>query len=164
MTRESSGRRWSRRVAQGAIAGVVGKAALDATTYGDMLVRGRASSGVPAETAGAAAEKLGLHRAFNPEKKKGRARREALGALLGAATGATAGVAYAIATGGRGIHPLAVAGPAIGVSAMAAANLPATVTGATNPARWSATDWLSDVVPHLVFGAVVAATFDALRR
>ena len=31
-------------------------------------------------------------------------------------------------------------------------------------AKWSTADWLSDLVPHLVYGAVVAATLRALDR
>jgi hypothetical protein len=36
-----------------------------------------------------------------------------------------------------------------------------TVLGITDPGRWSASAWLSDVIPHLAYGAVVSAT---LRR
>ena len=32
----------------------------------------------------------------------------------------------------------------------------------TDPRTWSAVDWLSDVVPHLVYGLVTYATLSAL--
>ena len=36
-----------------------------------------------------------------------------------------------------------------------------TVLGITDPRTWSATDWLSDVVPHLAYATVVKATMEA---
>jgi hypothetical protein len=45
---------------------------------------------------------------------------------------------------------------------MAAANGPMVVLGITDPRTWSAADWISDVVPHLAYGAVVKTTMDAL--
>jgi hypothetical protein len=34
--------------------------------------------------------------------------------------------------------------------------------GLTDPRSWTAADWLSDVLPHIAYGAVTAVTFDAL--
>ena len=39
-----------------------------------------------------------------------------------------------------------------------------TVLGVTDPRTWSAVDWISDVVPHLAYGAVVTTTMDAFER
>ena len=36
--------------------------------------------------------------------------------------------------------------------------------GTTGPRSWSASDWLSDMLPHLAYGAGVVLTFDALER
>ena len=44
---------------------------------------------------------------------------------------------------------------------LVAANGPMTVLGVTDPRTWSATDWISDLVPHLAYGAVVKTTMDA---
>ena len=41
-------------------------------------------------------------------------------------------------------------------------NGPMTVLGITDPRTWSAADWISDVVPHLAYGAVVATMMDAV--
>jgi len=35
--------------------------------------------------------------------------------------------------------------------------------GTTDPRSWSPGDWASDLVPHLVYGAGVVLTFDALE-
>jgi hypothetical protein len=47
---------------------------------------------------------------------------------------------------------------------LVAANGPMTVLGVTDPRTWSATDWASDLVPHLVYGLVVKTTMDAFDR
>ena len=36
-----------------------------------------------------------------------------------------------------------------------------TVLGVTDPRTWSAVDWISDLVPHLAYAAVVTTTMDA---
>src|SRR3712207_8614684 len=46
---------------------------------------------------------------------------------------------------------------------LVAANGPMTVLGITDPRTWSATDWASDIVPHLAYGAVVKTTMDAFE-
>ena len=43
-------------------------------------------------------------------------------------------------------------------------NGPMTVLGITDPRTWSAPDWVSDLVPHVAYGAVVATTLDAFDR
>jgi hypothetical protein len=40
--------------------------------------------------------------------------------------------------------------------AMLGANVPMAVLGVSDPRRWAATDWASDVVPHLAYGLVTA--------
>jgi hypothetical protein len=60
-------------------------------------------------------------------------------------------------------------GPLLGtllvtITAMAATDLPMAKFGISDPRDWSASDWLSDVVPHLAYGAVTYAALDALDR
>jgi len=43
-------------------------------------------------------------------------------------------------------------------------NGPMTVLGVTDPRTWSAVDWISDVVPHMAYAAVVTTTMDAFDR
>src|SRR3954447_1151448 len=47
------------------------------------------------------------------------------------------------------------------LTGLVAANGPMTVLGITAPRTWSRTDWISDLVPHLAYGAVVKTTMDA---
>jgi hypothetical protein len=51
-----------------------------------------------------------------------------------------------------------------GGGAMALANGGMVAYGVTDPRTWSKEDWVSDVVPHLVYGAVVSWTFGAATQ
>ncbi|MEP7378401.1 MAG: hypothetical protein ABI725_02450, partial [Chloroflexota bacterium] len=90
-------------------------------------------------------------------------RREAIGALLGMANGIGIGVAYGIVRLILPRPPAWLAGAALGAAAMAASDYPAARLGLTEPRDWSATDWASDVLPHMAFGMVTAITFEAAR-
>ena len=84
---------------------------------------------------------------------------------LGALTGLVAGIGFGVlvglarASGYRSSKPVGVALTTLGV--LVAANGPMTVLGVTDPRTWSRTDWISDLVPHLAYGAVVKTTMDA---
>jgi hypothetical protein len=151
------------RILRGAIAGAAGTIALDLTTYGDMLIRGRGASSVPAQVAGVLAGQLGISPlATSAEGDEADNRREAAGALLGYMTGVGIGAIYGVLRGDAkgGASPLA--GAAVGLSAMAASDVPIALTGVSDPATWSATDWLSDVIPHLVYGLVTVMVYEAI--
>lgn len=152
------------RVLRGAIAGAAGTIALDLTTYGDMLIRGRGASGVPARMSGVLADHLGL--ALLETRNEGDVadnRREAAGALLGYTTGVGIGLVYGLLRAQSDRRTSSLAGAAVGLSAMAASDVPIALTGVSDPATWSTTDWLSDLIPHLVYGLVTVAVYDALR-
>jgi hypothetical protein len=152
------------RMLRGAIAGAAGTIALDLTTYGDMLLRGRGASSVPAQVAGVLAEQAGITPLESrTEGEQADNRREAAGALLGYTTGVGIGVLYGVLRGQphEGASPLT--GAAVGLGAMAASDIPIALSGVSDPATWSVTDWLSDIIPHLVYGLVTVAVYDALR-
>jgi hypothetical protein len=57
-----------------------------------------------------------------------------------------------------GVRPGLVTGALLaGAGALVAGNGPMTVLGVTDPRTWSASDWMSDLVPHAVYGVVAAA-------
>jgi hypothetical protein len=147
----------------GVIAGAAGTMALDVTTYGDMVLRGRAPSNVPATVAGALADRIGIT-ALSPEHddEAARNRRTAVGALLGYATGLGIGGVYGMLRGRRGRVSTPLAGVALGLLAMTASDLPIALTGASDPRTWSPVDWASDLIPHLVYGFVTAAAYEAI--
>ena len=84
-----------------------------------------------------------------------------MGALLGYVDGFGVGLLYGVVAP-RIPRPLA--GIALGLTAMAGGDATSTVLGVTDPRTWSRSAWLSDLVPHLIYGVVVAYTFDRLGR
>ena len=151
------------RVLRGAIAGAVGTIALDLMTYGDMLLRGRGASSVPARMAGVLAAQFGISPlASSTTGDVPDNRRQAAGALLGYGTGVGTGALYGLVRGEEAGGASPVAGAAVGLSAMAASDAPIALTGVSDPATWSATDWLSDIIPHLVYGLVTVAVYEVI--
>ena len=171
------------RIVAGAVAGAAGVVALNAMGYLDMLIRGRPASDMPARVAGKLADEMGLPLDFDADADgdtDGDAvegeddeedepddsadnRREALGALLGMVNGICIGVVYGILRLILPRPPAWLAGAGLGAAAMAASDYPATRLGLTEPRDWSATDWASDVLPHMAFGVVTALAFEAAR-
>ncbi|WP_405108990.1 hypothetical protein OG559_27550 [Micromonospora sp. NBC_01405] len=146
------------KLVDGAIAGAVGSAALNIVSYLDMVLRARPASSTPEETAGRVA---GIaHIDLGPEDRAAN-RRSGLGPLLGYGMGIAAGAAFALLPGRRTAGPVAVA--LLGGSVMAMSDGSMTALGVTDPRRWSRTDWLSDLVPHLAYGMAAAATWNRLR-
>ena len=156
----AKGPRRSSGLVAGAFAGAAGTAALNATTYLDMAVRCRPASTTPDESAD---RLLGAVRLLPDDPERRRARTEGAGALLGLAAGtvvgALVGVLRARGTVRRGYPTAAVAGG----FAMLAGNGPLMVLGVSDPRTWTRTDWLTDLVPHLVYAATVGAALDRLR-
>jgi len=147
---------------RGAVAGAAGTTALNTATYLDMVGRGRGTSSTPELTVEALAAKV--HLAIPGEGTTRENRVQGLGPLTGVAAGVGIGVAAGLvrATGRR-------PGPLVGtllttVGVLIGTNGPMTVLGVTDPRTWSVTDWVSDVLPHLAYAAVVRATLDGFDR
>jgi hypothetical protein len=85
---------------------------------------------------------------------------------LGALTGLVAGVGFGTLVGlvrAAGFRTSPLVGTALTTAGvLVATNGPMTALGITDPRTWSAADWLSDLVPHVVYGVVVRTTLDAL--
>ncbi|MGW5482475.1 hypothetical protein [Streptomyces sp. NPDC004008] len=149
-----------RPVTKGLLAGAAGTVALNLVGYGDMLLRGRPSSDVPAEIADRLAERTGV--ALGDAEARS-SREQAVGALLGYVIGLGIGGAYGLWRCRAGPPSLWTAGPLLGAAAMAGSDLPATVLKVTDPASWPLTSWVSDAVPHLAYGLTTASVYEALR-
>ncbi|MBB3085229.1 hypothetical protein [Geodermatophilus sabuli] len=144
---------------RGAAAGAAGSTALNAVTYLDMAVRGRASSSTPEQTVEILAEKAHVPIPGDDETRQNRV--QGLGPLSGLVAGIGVGVLVGLvrAAGFRSQPLVGTLLTTAGV--LVAANGPMTVLGITDPRTWSTTDWVSDLVPHLVYGAVVKTTMEA---
>ena len=146
----------------GSAAGAVGTLALDVVSYGDMLLRGRPASEVPAKVAGVLAAKVGVDLAGGgASDEQAQSRRSATGALLGYATGVGIGALYAVVYPRLGGVPRPAAGIVLGLAAMAASDVPIVATGVSDPRTWGAAGWISDLVPHLAYGLLTAISYEA---
>lgn len=149
-------------VGWGALAGAAGTTALDAASYLDMAGRGRPASSTPQNTVEALAAKAGLEVPGEGDTRTNRL--SGIGALLGIATGVGVGAAFGVLRYAGLRLPGPLAAVAAGAAAMAASDGSMTVLGVTDPRQWDKVSWLSDALPHLAYGAVTAATLDALDR
>jgi hypothetical protein len=147
---------------RGAAAGAAASTALNAVTYLDMAVRGRGTSSTPEDTVEKLAEKAHVDIPGDQEHRSNRV--QGLGPLTGLVAGVGVGVLTGLvrAAGFRSSKPVGALLTTAGV--LVAANGPMTVLGITDPRTWSATDWMSDLVPHLVYGVVLKTTMDAFDR
>jgi hypothetical protein len=150
-----------RSLMAGAAAGAAGTTALKAVTYLDMALRGRPASSAPEQTVEIMSRVAHVTvpgtDATRPNRVTGVA--ALLGMATGVAIGVVAGAARDGAVQGQGVRlPYAVGAMLTAGGAMLVANGPMTVLGVTDPRTWSRVDWLSDVVPHLAYGAVTSAT------
>ncbi|MEV6979752.1 hypothetical protein AB0M95_00550 [Sphaerisporangium sp. NPDC051017] len=154
-----SGSSVRRLVAAGALCGAAGTTALYMVTYLDQIVRGRPSSGLPAQTTRKLAGLVGVD--FG-EDERARSREEGAGALLGILVGVGLGVVYGLLGGIVQRVPAPVAGVGLGLVATAAADAPMTLLGLTDPRTWGTGGWLSDLVPHVTYGLVTVYAFQMM--
>ncbi len=144
-------------LSKGLLAGAAGTAALDLYSYGDMFVRGRPASELPATVIAKLATRLGFAAFADAADEATKNRRRALGTLLGYGVGLGAGVAYAlIRPKAERFLPWPVAGVILGAATLVASEGSATALGATDWSTWSASEWASDIVPRTLYGLTAA--------
>lgn len=151
-----------RSILRGMAAGAAGTTALNAATYADMVMRARPASETPQRTVEAMERKLPVSIPGDGAARDNRV--SGLGSLSGLATGVGMGAAAGLLRrmGLRAPFPF---GPVlIGLGAMAATDGSMASLRVTDPRTWSGTDWLSDLVPHLIYGAVTWAVLEGLSR
>ncbi len=149
-----------RSVFGGLAAGAAGTTALNAVTYLDMTVRARPASSTPEDTVDALADKAGVTIPGNEEDRK--ARLQGLGPLSGIVTGVGVGAVLGIARGLGWRPPVGVSTLVATAVVLVGANGPMAALGITDPRKWDLNAWVSDVVPHVAYGVVTAATLDGL--
>jgi len=151
----------------GAVAGAVGTVALDVTTYVDMAIRGRSSSGAPSQMVSILAKAVGIplsSQGVGSEDQTAQNRESGLGALLGYVNGLGVGVVYGLLRSRRDDIPIPVAGIGVGLAAMAASDIPLIALRVSNPKTWGFSGWAADAIPHLVYGLVTAIVYEALTN
>lgn len=151
-----------RELLRGAAAGAAGTTALSAVTYADMAWRGRPASSTPQQSVEKLAKISGTTIPGEGETRQNRV--SGLGSLMGLVTGVAVGGAYGFSRA-VGIRPPTWLGALlVGAGAVAGSSTPMTAMGITDPRKWSAASWASDIVPHIAYGVVTAATYAAEER
>ncbi|MGI8869617.1 MAG: hypothetical protein ACR2F6_12375 [Mycobacteriales bacterium] len=151
-----------RGLAGGLAAGAAGTTALNGVTYLDMAVRGRPISSTPEDTAEKLAALAGIEIPGEEETRNNRL--AGLGPLTGIASGLGVGAALGLSRA-LGFRPrLLIAGVLAAAGAMAGTDAPMAALGVTDPGSWDAKGWLTDAIPHLVYGLVTAAVVERLER
>jgi hypothetical protein len=147
---------------RGAAAGAAGTTALNAATYLDMAIRARPASNTPEQAVEKAAESTGVSIPGSGAERENRL--AGLGPLAGLATGTGIGIMFGLVRALRIRPPALIDAVLIGAAAMAATDLSMARMGVSDPRSWSAMDWMSDVLPHLAYGAATHATLAAFEH
>ena len=151
----------------GIIAGATGTVALDTATYMDMAIRGRSSSNAPSKLIDTVAKQLNLPLSSQGTDTKDQTvqnRESGLGALLGNVNGLSTGVIYGMLKSRFDEIPMPLAAVLVGLTAMAASDIPLVALRVSNPKTWGISGWLADSIPHLIYGIVTVATYEALSK
>jgi hypothetical protein len=149
-----------RGVITGAAAGAAGTTALNAATYLDVAGRGRASSSAPDDTVKKLADKIEVTIPGEGETRENRV--SGLGALTGILSGVGVGAGLGLLRA-FGWRPSVLSGGVLaGLGAMALTDGTMAALGVSDPRAWRATEWASDVLPHLAYGVATAATLAAM--
>jgi len=85
-----------------------------------------------------------------------------LGPLAGLITGVGSGALLALARAAGWRPGLVTEAGVAAALALLGSNGPMTALGVTDPRTWPASSWVSDVVPHLAYGAVAAGVLRGL--
>lgn len=147
---------------RGAAAGAAGTTALNATTYLDMAITARPASSTPQQAVDELAKLSGHPIPGQGEQHDNRL--QGIGPLAGLAVGVGVGAAAGVAWPVLRRLPFGLAGALLGGVVMVASGGPVTALGITDPRTWSARDWLSDIVPHVVYGAACVGVLRLLDK
>ncbi len=152
---------------RGIIAGATGTVALNTSTYLDMAIRGRSSSNAPSQMVDTVAKKIHLplsSQNSGSQNQSSQNRESGLGALLGYINGLGTGAIYGVLRSQTEKIRAPLAAPIVGLTAMAASDVPLVALRVSNPKTWGLSGWLADTIPHLIYGIVTVATYEALSK
>ncbi|SHN02855.1 hypothetical protein [Actinacidiphila paucisporea] len=150
----------TRPLLYGAAAGAAGTTALNIVSYADMALRARPASSTPEVSLRKLAAKLHVRIPGEGEELDNRV--AGLAPLTGFASGLAMGAVLALARSAGWRPSKAPEYVVAAVGALIGTNGPMTFLGVTDPRTWSASDWVSDIVPHLAYAAVTTAVLDRM--
>ncbi len=151
-----------RHLLDGAVAGAAATTALNATTYLDMAITARPASSTPQQAVDELAKRAGHPVPGQGEQHDNRL--EGIGPLAGLTVGVGVGTAAGVVWPVLRRVPFVSAAVLLGGTVMLASGGPVTALGITDPRSWSVRDWVSDAVPHVVYGAACVGVLRLLDK
>lgn len=144
----------SRSLWAGLAGGAAGTAALNTATYLDMAWRGRGASSAPEKVVERIADRAGIDIPGDGEERANRV--SGLGALSGIAACLGVGVVLAAMRAAGAKPGVLISATIAGAGAMLASDGSIAALRVSDLRTWSRADWLSDIVPHAVYGVLTA--------
>ncbi|MFD3437116.1 hypothetical protein ACFWU3_06380 [Streptomyces sp. NPDC058685] len=150
-----------RPLLHGAVAGLAGTTALNIAGYADIALRGRPISDTPEITVRALAAKLRTRIPGDDQTQENRV--AGLAPLTGYAVGMGMGVALSAAQAAGWPRTKASRYAFASLFALTATNAPIILLGITDPRTWAPVDWVSDIIPHVLFAVVTVGVMERLE-
>ncbi|MEV6181078.1 hypothetical protein [Streptomyces sp. NPDC052015] len=150
-----------RPLLHGAVAGLAGTTALNIAGYADIACRGRPVSDTPEITVRRLAAKLRIR--IPGDEKVLENRIVGLGALTGYTVGLGMGAALSCAQAAGWRPTKAPRYVLASLFALTATNAPIVLLGISDPRTWTTSDWVSDIIPHVLYAVVTIRVLDRLE-
>jgi hypothetical protein len=150
-----------RPLLHGAIAGLAGTTALNIAGYADIALRGRPISDTPEITVRSLAAKLRIRIPGDDQVQENRI--AGLGPLTGHTLGLGMGAALSLARAAGWPSTKASRYVVASLLALTVTNAPIVLLGITDPRTWAASDWVSDIIPHLLYAVITVRVLDKLE-
>ncbi|MET8331764.1 hypothetical protein [Streptomyces sp. NPDC005181] len=150
-----------RPLLHGAVAGLAGTTALNIAGYADIALRGRPISDTPEITVRSLAAKLRIRIPGDDQILENRI--AGLGPLTGYTVGLGMGAALSLAQA-AGWPPTKASRYAVAsLFALTVTNAPIILLGITDPRTWATSDWVSDIIPHVLYAVVTVRVLEKLE-
>ncbi|WNO76707.1 hypothetical protein [Streptomyces sp. AM8-1-1] len=150
-----------RPLLHGAVAGLAGTTALNIAGYAEIAFRGRPVSETPEITVRTLAEKLHIRIPGVDEVRENRI--AGLAPLTGYTVGLCMGAALSVVQA-AGWPPTKASRYAFAsLFALTVTNAPIMLLGISDPRTWAPSDWVSDIIPHVLFAAVTVRVLEKLE-
>ncbi|MER6201040.1 hypothetical protein ABT234_27185 [Streptomyces sp. NPDC001586] len=150
-----------RPILYGAAAGLAGTTALNMAGYVDIVLRGRPISDTPEITVRSLAEKLHVRIPGDDQVRENRI--AGLGPLTGYTVGMGMGVALSLAQAAGWLPTKTSRYAVASLFALTVTNMPIFLLGISDPRTWTASDWVSDIIPHGIFAVVTVRVIEKLE-
>lgn len=150
-----------RPLLHGAVVGLAGTTALNVAGYAEIALLGRPISDTPGITVRTLAMKLHIRIPGEGQVQENRV--AGLGPLIGYTVGLGMGMTVALAQAGGWSRTPASRYAFATLLALTVTNAPIALLGISDPRTWTVSDWVSDIVPHVLYALVTVRVLEKLE-